>query len=254
MIEDKYIELMNQEIDGVNTAADSDELHHYLEQSPEGRRYYDELCGMTQALSQADPIDPPLGLKREILSKLRPKTSHARTPFFDALRARFRPKYAYTFAVGLLAGICLYAIFSSYSSDGNRLNRDSLYGTIAFESVKGSPSSTIPVEFDLAEAAGTATFTYFERAVVAQVNVRTEQQIDLLLEYPDNLVFEVFKTLVSTDHDLQTENGTLRVTNRGVSDFVIVFKETAKSHQTLRLKVLSEGNLLFEKTIEPGRM
>lgn len=254
MIDNIYIELMNQEIDGVNTPSESDELRHYLERSVEGKRYYEELCGVTLALSQAEMLDPPIGLKQEILSNIKPKGKKpARTPFFDGLRERFRPKYAYTFAVGLIAGICLYAIFSNYSSNGKGLDRDSLYGTIAFESVKGTPSSTVPLEFDLDGIAGTAIFTYFDQALVAQVSMRSERQFDILFEYPDDLTFEVFKTLVSTDHDLRTDNGMLRVTNRGVSDFVIVFKETAKSHQTVRLKIQSEGKTLFEKTIEPGR-
>jgi hypothetical protein len=253
MIEEKYIELMNREIDGLLNQGESVELRRYLDRNPEANRYFDELHGVAQLLSQAEKLDPPIGLKREILSSLQAKERRHKTPFFDGLRLRFKSKYAYTFAVGIIAGICLYAVFNQFSSGGENLDMDSLYGTIAFESVKGKPGSTVSVEIDLLEVTGSAVFKYFDRAVVAQVKLRSDKEIEVLFEYPEELTFEVFKTLVSTDHGLQTENRELTVTNRGVSDFIIVFKEEAKAYPELHLKIVSAGNLLFEKTIQPGR-
>ena len=255
MIEDRFIELMNQEIDGVNSPSQSDELRRFLESSSEGRRYYDELRGVTRVLEEAGPLAVPGELRHQILSRLHPHRPHPRTktPFFDAIRERLRPKYVYAFAVGLIAGICLYAVFFNYSGDRSHLNRESLYGTIALGQAEGTPSSSIPVEMDFEGITGEAVFDFFNQALVARIKLKSVTKIDLVFEYPDDISFEAFRTLVDAGHSLQSSHGSLMVTNEGVSDFVVVFKEPASAQTPLLFRVLSGGNVVFEKTVEPGR-
>jgi len=254
MIDERYIELMNQEIDGENTPAESDELHRFLDSSAEGKHYFDELRGVRDLLEQAGTIDSPAGMKWAILSKLEPRSERRiKTAFIDAIRERFRPKYAYAFAVGLIAGICLYAVFNGYSRDGSRLERDGLYGTIALDSAGRKAAETLPVEIDMEGVTGTALFSYFEKAIVAEFNMRSDRNVELQFELAEGCSFESFKTLVSADNDLRTGHGTLRITSKGVGDFLIVFRKTAESPGRMRLKLLSGEELLLEKTIDPGR-
>ncbi len=256
MISEKYIELMNGEIDGGNSLGESADLQGYLARNPEARRYYDELCSMANLISQAKQLDPPDGLKHTVLSSLKQplerETKSRVIPFFSAFRLRMRPKYAYVFAVGLIAGICLYALFARVSSSGNHLNFDELYGTISFERTGARPANSVPLTIDLPGVHGSAELQYFNNAILAKVDVSSDRDIDVVFEYPSEISFVLFKSLVGTDHDIHAEGNRLTLTQNGISDYLLVFEQDARSMASLRLGILSEGTLLYEKTVNQG--
>ncbi|MFH1755893.1 MAG: hypothetical protein ABIA59_09340, partial [Candidatus Latescibacterota bacterium] len=70
MIPDKYMELINQEIDGTNSSARSAELGEYMKEHPEALRCFDELNELTRSFSQMGAVDPPAELRALILSRI----------------------------------------------------------------------------------------------------------------------------------------------------------------------------------------
>ncbi len=59
MIDEHYIELMNNEIDGHNTPAQSDSLRSYLESDREARRLFDELQQSATLIAESEDVAPP---------------------------------------------------------------------------------------------------------------------------------------------------------------------------------------------------
>jgi hypothetical protein len=256
MIDKKYIELMNREIDSANSPNESAELRDYLARNSEACRYYDELCSMANLISQAEMLEVPDGLKDDILSSLKPAAEgdrkRSRSPFLDLFRLNLRPKYAYVFAVGLVAGICLYALFERVSSNDNHLNINELYGTIAFDKTLPRPMNSVPLAIEVPGVRGSAQLQYFDNAIVAKLEVLSDADVDVVFSYPDEISFVLFKSLVGTDHDIHAENNKLTLTHSGISDYLLVFEKEADSRASLRLGVFSNGELLYEKTVNQG--
>jgi len=90
MIPDKYFELMNQEIDGTSTKAESARLKKYLQQHSEALQIYKSLRSLAQRLRQVQPVEPPGYLQKAIANVV----SGAPTPiihrsFWNDLKTQF---------------------------------------------------------------------------------------------------------------------------------------------------------------------
>lgn len=62
--------LMQREIDGANSAADTARLQDILARDAAARARYEELAALAAALSRVAPVPPPPGLKEDILAAL----------------------------------------------------------------------------------------------------------------------------------------------------------------------------------------
>jgi len=117
MIEKRYIELINGEIDGVNTPEESSELRRYLEAHPEAQRYYDELSDIGRTFAEMKDLDPPKELRESILGSVarrrpRPQRESYLAGILDRLMPQARPRYAFAFVTGVLVGFCVFAVSS----------------------------------------------------------------------------------------------------------------------------------------------
>lgn len=70
MIDHTIDDLMQREIDGANSAADSSRLQEMLSRDPAARTRYEELAALAAALARVAPVAPPAGLKDDILAAL----------------------------------------------------------------------------------------------------------------------------------------------------------------------------------------
>ncbi len=168
MIRVEYTTLMQQEVDGANSPDESRRLREFLEGSPEGRRYYDELRATAGIFAQAGEVEPPARLRGDIMAAVegvepagaasatgdahefsRLNTDRRTVP--QAPRAgwretladllRIRPQFAYGLAVGLVVGVCLLGLYWWQQPAGPGGSGRSLQpGTLA-SSETGGPGS-----------------------------------------------------------------------------------------------------------------
>ena len=121
MIKPEYIELMNQELDGTNSAKQSRDLEKYLSSREDARTYYRELAEAVDVFAKVEMLSPPPGLGNSILAQVDQRAGglpeRAISPghrslwdsLRDLLRPRLEPAYAFTFAAGLVLGLALFA-------------------------------------------------------------------------------------------------------------------------------------------------
>jgi hypothetical protein len=77
MLDDRMLELLNAEIDGVLSAADRAELSRRLLSEPDSRAARDELCRACAELDSLTPTEPPADLRERILAALPQSTAGA---------------------------------------------------------------------------------------------------------------------------------------------------------------------------------
>ena len=95
MIDDRTIELMNDEIDGRNSPAQSEELRGYLASDPEARRFFAELENSTRLLAESDEVEPPADMPQHIMDRIAAsETGKSTSEAWPAARAfgRRRPE------------------------------------------------------------------------------------------------------------------------------------------------------------------
>ena len=71
MIDERMIELMHGEIDGVLPSGEIAELHRYLDTHPEARTFYQGLCEVDCALRAGGGTEPPENLEESLVTRAR---------------------------------------------------------------------------------------------------------------------------------------------------------------------------------------
>jgi hypothetical protein len=257
MIEKRYIELINGEIDGVNTPEESSELRRYFGSHPEAQQYYDELKEIGRAFAEMQDLDPPRELRGSILASVAKRSRSPRKESFAArilerLMPQARPRYAFAFATGVLVGFCVFAISSIVVLRGAENRVDRLYGTMTTGqgTIEILGSECIP--FDLPELYGGACIEHSTAAVQANLDLVTEEEIRVVFEYDDLLRFEGLRALDESDHTMHVEGNRAELTHLGECDYVLVFSDASSSGSPIHLSITAQDNVIFEKSIVPG--
>ncbi|MCK4237140.1 MAG: hypothetical protein KAX38_08460 [Candidatus Krumholzibacteria bacterium] len=254
MINDKYIELMNGEIDGVNSPEESLALNNYLDTHPEAQRHYKELCKTVEMFGEAKELEPPAELRGIILSSIFKKTEGMeRKSLFpskpETLKHKFRYGYAYAFAAGIILGICLFA-FLSHFGPGSRLSGpNNFYGTLGIKSRDGQFLTAEPIEFDLPDVSGSAHLRYSKDIILAEISLSSDSEIRVVLQHDENVSFEGLRTSVGNHHNVNVTMNKVELTHSGTCDYVIIFKDGSQNDNPIRIKIKTDRGLLLEKSV-----
>lgn len=139
MIQQKHIDLMNQELDGINTPTQSAELEEFLKEHEEARTYYRELTLALNVFEKVPLLEVPTDLAPDILAHIEQHPDEAvrrsgqdngqglwascRETLGRGWQYRPQPAFAFTFVAGLVFGLVLYAgsmyLASDRSTDPN---------------------------------------------------------------------------------------------------------------------------------------
>lgn len=172
MRDERIIDLVNGELDGVNSPSDRTELATLVENDPSVKEYLDEMRRLDQLLAAVPAADPPATLKagvmRAIAQQEDPLPSASAKDWFERLLAPFllRPAWAvtYAFAVGVIVGLGVLSIIESTGPDS--------------QTVQGTIVDHSPTIAQTQIAAGTAT------AGIVVTGMGDELRVDMRLSTP----------------------------------------------------------------------
>lgn len=268
MVEQEYIELINKEIDGANSPRDTARLKKYLAKNPEAHRLYDQLVIVSNMLAEVKAVEPSANLKTNILGALRsskPPIAEKRfaiKSLSDLLPARSRRplfqvslRYAYVFALGVMAAIVFLAIFRPSRDDSEQLDVSDLYGTMVLPSSSGSMETTDHVGFHLNQADGAVTVKIAENLVLAQMHLQSAQELEMVIEFDESdLSLRAFTTSGGAPGPgLSASRSTLKLAHQGDNTYLVIFANRTQHPTPLRVKIVSSGALLFEKSLATAR-
>ena len=247
MIAERYIELINKELDGFNTESESKELRQFLSDNDEARRYYDELQRATSALKRVAQVEPPAFLKIHILNSIKslPLPVRSKTGWMDTVLELFRrspsARYSVVFASGLCVGALLLAIVGPWRRDevppawkvsGSMAARSEISRLQLIDSVTLDGSGFKSV-FKTFRGDGSITV---ECAVVAGDTLRLELSAD-----PRELKFVGFNRLGGTDIDVIATGGKVVFTGTKSEHGFITFTEVASPQQPIDVRIYKDG-------------
>jgi hypothetical protein len=257
MIEKRYIELINGEIDGANGPEESSELRRYLDTHPEARRYFDELTQIGRTFAGMKDLDPPRGLRETILASVaarsgRPKRESYIARIRERLMPQAQPRYAFAFVTGVLVGFCVFAVSSLVLLRGTEDRADRLYGALMTGQAPTEILSSECIPFDLPHLYGGACIEHSTALVQANLDLSTDEEVRVVFEYDELVHFEELKALDESDYTMHVEGNRAELRHVGECDYVLVFSDGRRSGSPIRLSVADEDGVIFEKSIVPG--
>ena len=248
MIDEKYIELINKDIDKEITRKEKTLLESYLKSNPEARNLYDELVISENLLDKLPDNDPSVNLKKQILNSL-DKNKYSRANKYSTFRTfihktifQTRYKIAFTFTLGLLAGLLFYSLlFNNQSTE----NHNNIYGTIGINS---EVIKSIPVE--ASNIGGKLDIKWINNNLGLDFSLNSPEQYNLALKFnPDKTKFDNISFYGKNKIKLDSEDNILKLSESGNHNYMLLFSLNEEMTVNFNLQISRGGNIIFEKDI-----
>jgi len=256
MIDDKYLQLMHAEIDGVNTPQQSAKLREYLGQRPEAQRLYEELTAATALLQELKPVEPPPHLQHAIMHALPPRVQFQQHFDFKAwlrewVSPAFELKTALAFSGGLAIGLVFLILFTHRGLETEVSENSKLYGTIGLQHAGSGIEKTVRVVIQDAELHGTASLQHTGNQLSVIFSLSAPQPFDLSVAYDAAaLSFTGVDVLeAGVISNLSVQNGTITFSPLSSKAFVVVFAKRTPAPAKIGLRALRAGSLIYENQI-----
>jgi len=255
MIKKHLIELMNREIDGVNSPDESATLQAYLQSNEEGRRYYEGLRGVATLFSTAGDVTPPGDLNRMIMASIPERDARRgahteRRSMLDAFSPR--RKLAYSFAAGLVLGCVLFLILFNALPRQDSLDRKDVYGALIGRRDGGTVIATEHAILETANVSGSVSVEYRERSVAVICDLNGIGELETTLTPAMNLPVEGVRAPSCGAFDVRTSSGGVMLRTPGLCGIIVIFADETGAHPAVNVSIDSGGIRLFEQTIARG--
>lgn len=249
MIDAKYLEFINKEIDGKLSPRERKELQSYLANNCEARELSDDLKRMARTLSQVPDVQPSPNLKKYIMNsipvnKYRPKAK--RSPLQNVLSSvRLNFKYVSIFAVGLLVGVLL-SVFAKMDT----VNTSDVTGTLLLKDREPDVSSVSKYTIAATEASGMIELKSAGDLVLVDVRLQSEQTVMLQVQFNANdLTLMEFRRGNDGELNANFSENSLQLSNLGVQNYSLVFKNKTARKSSLNFLLSSAGKNILEKRV-----
>ena len=253
MIDRKTISLINGEVDGVNTPEESETLGQTLVRNPEARKLLEDLKKLERNLSSMSPADPPAGLKRSIMHSIQKRRAPARTGARKSslsellFPVRLLPRLGFAFGSGMLAGIVLVVLYFAVA------NRPSIDARDASGALFGSSSESLQTTGDAAIAGegvqGRVITEYSGSISVMRVNLTMKPEVTARFVFnPDGAKLKGVSLGDGFPGTLTQSDGLFEV-GQGGGTFKAFFAPGASPAENVRLQIVSEGTVLYERSL-----
>lgn len=246
-IEQKFIDLINADIDGEISESDKAELQAFLDSSADGRDLHDELSSLCATLNEIGQEDPPPHMKHVVMNSLAPARPEEASPsFLQVLFATPALKYAATFAAGVF--LTLSIVNSNQVADRAFDDVTGLVGTVA-EPVDTQMATSIHV--NRADIAGTVSLRSAGSLMILDFDLVARDHIDIEADYSDRTIwFNGFAQLESDGTTVSAETGRIRLGMEGKRRYAVYLHNEGDRETTVTLRFLAGGELIHEASLD----
>jgi hypothetical protein len=181
MIDQKYLELIQAEIDGELADHDRAELARFLLANPEARAVRDDLKRLCETLARVETAAPPPGLRTAILDSGRLPEGKPRSA---SRRGWWGSPQTLRFAAAVAGGLLVSALAFQIGLDRrSNLEVSQVAGTMASHDSVGSLDPVDTVELALEQVNGSARLFHSQGGRVVEFNLQAKQPIDVVVVY-----------------------------------------------------------------------
>ncbi len=255
MIEDRFIEIMNREIDGQADEQELAELRNYIARSPEARAYYDNIKGLSNILSQVEKIDPPPDMKHNIMTsirkirdteKSRPEPARGSWSF---LRDKFELKTVGAFGLGVAVSLIVLAVYIGINGVPSQIDTRDLSGSIILDETGNQLIALKTEEFNLGRAQGKIHSKLKNHIYFIGIEINSQIETKVLIKFDsNNYVFRGFETDKPPVSHINMGKNELDILSNGENKFVFLFENNSQVYSSAVVKIIS-GDEVYESEI-----
>ena len=240
-------ELMNDQLDGVATPEESEQLKQLLQSSEGAQVEYRKLGQVFTALSQAHSEEPPAGLKQDVLReiRLRSAASPAREGWLETIVSAFRGRpafrYAYSFAAGAALGVLAFAVISGSVMNRAGIDLSPVTGTMLAPSEGTIYRRISSREFKLREGYVLVETLLAKDKLLARLTLDAPLGTDLLLEFDPDVWGALAVRQETAGNEVMLGSGRLsvRIQRLGQSQYLLYLARRGPAGSPLRIDIHS---------------
>lgn len=248
-IDQKYIDLINADIDGEINEDDKADLEAFLARSPEARAARAEFEAFCAALDSIETENPPPHMRHVIMNAVPPvsRNSGAAEPgFLHTLLAAPALRYAVTFAAGVFLTLSL--VNSSQISNRAFDDVTGLVGTVA-DPVDAELSSTVAI--DESAVAGTVSLRTAGSILILDFDLVAASPIEIEADYTDRTIwFNGFAQLESSGTSVSAESGRVTLGMEGKRRYAVYLQNEGGRETTVNLRFKADGEVVHEASLD----
>ncbi len=257
MIKQKYIELMNQEIDGVNTASESRQLAEYLKTDSELRQYFHELEGALQIFEQVDPLEAPSHLSeavREAVDALNPAPAVRRVPVktSSGWRSFFKPVGALSFATGALFGLILFAGFNQYNNGTSPNQPNWIQGTATSQISLNTRFRDVGPALSLPGLSGQVSVLARDPGTLIRLKIRADERVLVRFNYLEPVFLAGYQATYANAYLLNSTKRSAELEHQGDGEYFFLFSHPDGSDAEIELELQATGGRSIVLSVPVG--
>jgi hypothetical protein len=246
-IEQKYIDLINADIDGEIDAAHSDELNAFLAENEDARSLQAELATLCGSIDSIEPESPPPHLRHVIVNSVKPTTVKAESPgILQMLWASPVLKYTGTFAAGVL--LALSILSSDRISNEAFDDVTGLVGTIS-DPISGDLVNSIAI--DNVNVAGQVSLRSSGTMLILDFDLAASSPVEIEAEYADRTIwFNGFAQLESSGTTVSAKSGNVTLGMEGKRRYAVYLQNGGERSVTFNLSFIAGGEVVHEASLK----
>lgn len=252
-IEQKYIDLINANIDGEISRADKDELDAFLLESDEARALHAELATLCESIESIEPESPPPHIRHVIMNSVKPTPAKAQSAgFLQVLLATPALRYSATFAAGAL--LALTAITSDQFSNRALDDVTGLVGTIS-NPISSELLNSVAV--DNARVVGNVSLRSTGPMLILDFDLVADGPVNIEVDYPGRTIwFNGFGQLESSGTTIAVKSGSVSLSMEGKRRYAVYLRNEGEQHAgAVNLRFVAGGEVVHEASLnyEPAK-
>lgn len=247
MRKSNFRELINKEIDGLNSPQESKMLTKYLRENKDAQDLFNDLNKLSGSLQNVKKVNPPEDLKQDILNSI-DTNKYAKKEkkvyrFLYNYKLNFR--YAYIFITGLVFGVFIYySLFNKIQQSDN----SQLIGTMIINKTYEHLQPIRQIEIELQDISGKVDLKSQANIWFVEFKIETEKGIKIIMENEhEALDFLALRRLNKNRLQFQVAEKTIQLEHKGNCNYVIFLSNPTTEVPFLNLKFYSNNRLLMER-------
>jgi hypothetical protein len=240
-------DLIEMEIDGSASAAESRELRAIIESDADAGKLFEDQKMMAQMLGELSDVIVPEGLGDRIFEALPASTyaDRARISMFRGFRQAFTmPQYS--LGIGIALGALLFWIGTSVLPDKKFDERDAV-GTAAIAGSSSAFSSAKVIPISAPGFIGSVSVRYSDGFCLLHVEGRGSMKAAITVDPALVSVKDVAPALGLTSISIETKTVTIESTNQ--ADVEVLLSVASKSALPASIVVSTNGQPVFDREI-----
>lgn len=246
---DKYVDLVQAEVDGEATDKELATLREYLASHPEAQEVRAELAKLTNALSQVEQVETPSDLHTSILAALPPARPVLETVARNSSPWRSRIpfiRYGYALAVGLLLGAALTGIaFRSLTP----LEKSDMYGTLAARQNAASYAAAGQTSVDYPDLRGNVQLSRSGSNSMMVFDLHSQKAVEVQVGFGGQAGLMSFDQQPGAVPSFEAKEGTISFQSEGKQHTTIILKNEESAPPVLDVRFYVAGKLIHQSTI-----